>query len=128
MGGPADQARLRERRQFFGERIFGVLLGIGGDDFEIAAGAQGEQGVLSAAAGMDAAERGPDASALFDEVDAALQIVAAEKDVVEHWRHLCDVARHAGFFELICEEKLWRESGSGAELQEGSSGKLHGVG
>src|SRR5580658_1590529 len=68
------------------------LLGIGGDDFEVAAGvqfraarlAEREESIARAASRMDAAECGRDAGVLFDEGDTAIEIAAAEKDMIEH--------------------------------------------
>ena len=88
MGGPADQARFRQLRDEFSNMGTAVLLRIGRDDFEIATGAQREQRVLRATTGVDSAECGADSAVFFDKVDAALEIVAAEKDVVEHRWHL----------------------------------------
>jgi hypothetical protein len=61
------------------------LRGIGGDDFEVAAGvgleagtfAERKKGVTRATSGMDAPESGANAGAFFDEVDAASQIARA---------------------------------------------------
>ena len=71
------------------------LLGVRGDDFEVAARVEfaarrfGErdEGILCAAAGMDAAEHGGYTDVLEDEVDAVLQIVAAEKNVIKSGWH-----------------------------------------
>ena len=90
MGGPADKTWLCEGLQFLGQRIFGVLLQVGRDDFEVAARAEPQEGVLGAAAGMDSAEDGANASTLFDEGDAVLELVATKEDVIEHGRHLVD--------------------------------------
>ena len=90
MSSPANKAR-------FGEFQQAVVIGsaglrwIGGDDFEIATGiqfaaaglAQRKQGVARAAAGMDAAECGGHAGMFFDKRDAAFEIAAAEKNVIE---------------------------------------------
>ena len=55
---------------------------------------------MRAAAGMDTAECGAHAGVLFDEIDAALQVVAAEKNVIEHGRHLIDQRGVGGIFLL----------------------------
>jgi hypothetical protein len=39
---------------------------------------------------MDSTECGAGAGMLFNEIDAALQIVASEKNVIEHRWHLID--------------------------------------
>jgi hypothetical protein len=39
---------------------------------------------------MDSAEDGANASTLFDEGDAVLEVVATKEDVIEHGRHLVD--------------------------------------
>ena len=71
------------------------MLGIGSDDFEVAAGVELEAGRLAerqksvtrAASGMDAPESGANAGVFFDEVDASIEIVAAEQDVIERDRY-----------------------------------------
>ncbi len=45
---------------------------------------------------MDAAECGADAGVFFDEVDAAIEIAAAEEDVVEHGGRLIDCRHEIG--------------------------------
>jgi hypothetical protein len=64
-----------------------VLLGVGRNDFEIAAFAEREECVASAAAGMDTAHCGADASALLDEVHAVVEVIAAEENVIEKRRN-----------------------------------------
>jgi len=87
MDGPADEARvghladLREVDDLF-------LRGIGSDDFQVAAFAKREECVACAAAGMDSADGGADASGFFDGFDAAIEIVAAENDVIEQSWHV----------------------------------------
>src|SRR6266852_4749621 len=60
-----------------------ILFGVGRHDFEIAALAEGEQGVARAAARMNTTKCGADAGGLFDEVDAAIEVGAAENEVIE---------------------------------------------
>ena len=55
---------------------------------------------------MNSAERGADAGVLFDEVYAALQIVAAEENVIEHGWHLID-ERHVGFLLVLSAKSTW---------------------
>src|SRR6266853_1210941 len=87
MDGPADEARLghladlREVDDLF-------LGGIGSDDFQVAAFAKRQKGVARAAAGMDSADGGADTGGLFDRFDAAIEIVAAENDVIEQSGHV----------------------------------------
>jgi len=57
---------------------------IRGDDFQIAALAQREERVASTAAGMDASESGAHAGIFFNEVDAAIEIIAADNDVIDN--------------------------------------------
>src|SRR6266446_4208206 len=82
MNGPTDEARffhladLREVDDF-------LLRGIRGDDFQVTALAERKQGVARAAAGMDSADGGADAGVLLDELHAEIEVVAAEKDVIE---------------------------------------------
>jgi hypothetical protein len=45
---------------------------------------------------MDAAECSADAGVCFDEVDAAIEIVAAEKDVIENGGHFDGSPRNKG--------------------------------
>src|SRR4029077_17785546 len=94
MHGPTNQMR---RAQFFKVRkcfdgklldMVLVLLWVRRNDFEIAAFAEREECVASAAAGMDAARCGADASALLDEVDAEVEVIAAEENMIELRRNL----------------------------------------
>src|SRR5712664_578422 len=87
MDGPADEAWLLHPEDL-GEVKDRPLRRIRGDDFEIATFAQREERVARASAGMDSAECGADAGAFFDEVDAAVEIVAADDDVIEQCGHL----------------------------------------
>jgi len=91
VGGPADEfwfADFLEPVEQGG--CTGRLLGVGRDDFEIAAGAEGQESVASAAAGVNTAKGSLDASEMFDEGDADFEGLRAEEDVVEHGRHLID--------------------------------------
>jgi hypothetical protein len=108
MGGPADETRLSEFFEHAGKFGRSVLLWIWRDDFEIAASAQRKKGVLRAAAWVNSAECGADAGMLFDEIDATLQIIAAKKDVIEHWRHLIN-QRNIGFLPVLSAKSSWRE-------------------
>jgi hypothetical protein len=91
MSGPADKARFGQFEQAVVVWSSG-LLRIGGDDFKVPTGvelhagrlAEREQSVACAASGMDAAECGWNTGALFDELDAAIEIVATEKEVIKH--------------------------------------------
>ena len=87
MRGPTDEARLLERGNdgvLFHTRLFGI----GRDNLEIAARPEREQSVLRASTGVDAPKRGANAAVLFNERDAALEIAAAEKKVIEQCRNL----------------------------------------
>ena len=75
--------------------LYAGLSWIGRDDFQIASPVKGKQSVLRATARMDAAESGANAGVLFDKRDAALQIVAAEKNVVEQRGYLLGCPGHA---------------------------------
>ena len=75
---------------------------------------------------MDSAKCGAHAGVLFDEVNAALQIIAAEKDVVEHWWHLIDERRYCGLLLCaLCEDKNWRDCGGRSELDKSSASNDH---
>ena len=69
-----------------GARVRSGLLGVGRDDFKVVARAERKKCVLCAAAGMDAAENGAHTGVLLDEGDAAIEIAAAEKNVIEQRR------------------------------------------
>jgi hypothetical protein len=60
-----------------------ILLGIRRNHFEIAALAEREQCVARTTAGMHTAKGGADAGTLLDEVDTAIEVVTAEKNVIE---------------------------------------------
>ena len=75
---------------------------------------------MRAAAWMNSTESGPHAGVLLDEIDAALQIVAAEKNVVEQGRHLID-QRHVGFLPLLNEKSSWREYRACGEADKGAA-------
>ena len=64
---------------------------------------------MCAAAGVDSAECSADAGVLLDEGDAFLQIAAAEKDVVEHGRHLVDERSDVGSLPLAFEKQTWSD-------------------
>jgi hypothetical protein len=66
---------------------------------------------------MNSAECGADAGMLFDEVYAALQIIAAEENVIEHGRHLINQG-DIGFLlsRVLRKERDRRHGGSGGEL------------
>src|ERR1700687_1208505 len=85
--GPADEARLGHSEDLREVNDL-PLRRIRGDDFQIAALAQREERVASAAAGMNASECGAHARIFFNEVDAAIEIVAADNDVIEQSGHL----------------------------------------
>src|SRR5712691_9279210 len=93
--GPANEARLGHAKDLR-EVNDRPLRRIWGDDFEITALAERKERVACAAAGMDAAERGANAGFLFDEIDAAVEIAAAENDVVEQSGHLLVILRVRG--------------------------------
>jgi hypothetical protein len=57
---------------------------------------------------VNSAECGADAGMLLDEIDAALEIAATEKDVIEHWRHLI-YQRNIGFLPVLSEKSCGRE-------------------
>src|ERR1700687_3505806 len=94
MRGPSDETRGGQRFEEGelpdGERLdrVAVLLGIWRNDFQVAALAEREQRVACAAAGMHAAKCCADTGALLDKCDAAIEIAAAEKDVIEQSGHL----------------------------------------
>ena len=103
MRGPADETRGGEFFELCWQLgLRGSLLRIWRDDFEITMRAEREKGVLRAAAWMNSTECGADAAVLFYEIDAALEIVAAEKNVIEHGWHLID-QRHVGFLRRLLE-------------------------
>src|SRR5882762_9118251 len=95
MDGPADEARLGHSKDLREVNDL-PLRRIRGDDFQIAALAQREERVASAAAGMDASESGAHAGIFFDEIDAAIEIVAADNNVIEQCGHLVVIFRAVG--------------------------------
>jgi hypothetical protein len=64
---------------------------------------------LRAAAGVDSTECRADAGVLFDEIDATLKIVTAEKHVIEHRRNLIDKRRHGRLLSLPAEKGMRNE-------------------
>lgn len=83
MSGPANKAGFRERMQIGSQGIFHAgLLRVGRDDFQIAAFSQRKERILRAAPGMNAAKCCAHACVLLDEINAALQIGRAEKNVI----------------------------------------------
>jgi hypothetical protein len=69
---------------------------IGSDDFQVAALAEREERVARAASGMDAADGGKNAGSLLDKFDALIEVVAAEKDVIEQSGHIVVLFRVRG--------------------------------
>ncbi len=100
MSGPADEARLAK----FLESVViwrGGLLRIGRDDFQVVFFAEREKSVAGATSRMDAAKCGANTGVFFDEVNAAIEIAAAEKNVIEHDGHFNSSEGH-----------FWRGEGS----------------
>jgi hypothetical protein len=128
MRRPSDQAglgELFELRWKFGRRA--GLLRIGCDDFEVAASAEREKRVLRASPWVNSAVCGANTGVLFDESDAKLEIVRAEKDVIEHRWHLVDQRRHVRLLPLTAKEGVGndeRRTGDGHERSTGH--KSHG--
>src|ERR1700758_1414571 len=87
MSGPADDAGLGQLSNN-GILRRARLFWVGGDDFKVAPRAEREQGVLRAATAMHTAKRSANARALLDEGDSALELAAAEKDMIEQRWHL----------------------------------------
>ena len=58
---------------------------------------------------MNSAKGGADTSALLNEINAALEIVAAEQNVIEHRWQLIDQRRHIGLLSLVVEHKMRSE-------------------
>src|SRR5208282_3690790 len=84
MSGPTDEARRVEILQGKRPWIFGIgLRGIEGDDFQIMPLTEGEKSVLRAAARMHATESRADSGAPLNKVDSTLQVLAAEKNVIQ---------------------------------------------
>src|SRR5580692_12944158 len=107
MGSPPDQSRPNEFRQAVVVWRVG-LQRIERDDFEVMPFAEREEGILRAASRVDAAKCGANPSAFCDELNAAIEIAAAEKDVVEHTGDLI-ACRH--------EFGSQREAGRGSEKE-----------
>src|SRR6267142_5379146 len=61
------------------------------------------------AAGMNSTESRADSGALFNKIDATLQIIAAEKNVVEHRRHLINERRHVRLLSLAYKQRSRNE-------------------
>ena len=78
------------------------LLWVRRDDFEIVLFTEREQRIARPTAWMNAAKCGADAGMLFDEGNAAVEVVASEKQVIEHGR---DVG--------LSEQELWSNEGAG---------------
>jgi len=95
MSGPADQARFSQFSNY-GVLLRSGLLGVGGDDLEIPSCAEREEGVLRTAPGMNAAKCSANARARLDEGDAALEITAAQKNVIEQRWHPIRRPRRCG--------------------------------
>ena len=122
MRRPSDQAWLGELFKLcwkFGGRA--SLLRIRRDDFEVAASAEREKRVLRAATWVNSAECRANTRVLFDESDAKLEIVAPEKDVIEHWWHLIDQRRHFRLLPLIAEEGVGNDERRTCDGHEGST-------
>jgi len=87
MNGPPDEAWIGQGAEL---RVMDdlALRGIGSDDFQIATLTERKESISRAAAGVNAAEGGTHAGGLFDEFDAAVEIIAAEKDVIEQGGHV----------------------------------------
>ena len=81
---------------------------IGSDDFQIVLFAKGEKSVARAASRMDAAKCGADAGVLLDKVDAAIEIAAAEKNVVENAGHFHGSEGNFGRRQRACRERKKR--------------------
>ena len=88
MSGPFHQPRFAEFLELRAARAFGIRLpGIGRDDFQIVPLTEREQGIVRAAAGMNAAEHRRHAHMLFDESDSGIQIARAEQQMIQFFRH-----------------------------------------
>ena len=81
---PADNHRFFEGTEITFV-VGGGLLRIGRDDFEIVICAEREQRVARARAGMDSTERGANAGALFDKLDACVEVGASAQNVIEQF-------------------------------------------
>src|SRR6266568_4271508 len=109
MSGPADQARLSQFSNY-GVLLRSGLLGVGGDDLKIPSCAEREEGVLRTTPGMNAAKCSANARARLDEGDAAVEIAAAKKNVIEQRRHLIRRPR-----------KCWRGKSTTGQAQKDSA-------
>jgi len=58
------------------------------NDFQVAAFAEREQGILRPAAGMHASKNGADTRSFGDKINALLEVARTEKNVIEQSRHL----------------------------------------
>lgn len=87
MRGPAYDSRGGQFSQIARVRRFG-LLRIRCDDFEIVPFTKGEKRISRTAARMNATEARADISVFFDEGYTAVEIVAAEKNMIEHRRRI----------------------------------------
>jgi hypothetical protein len=122
MCGPSDETGFSEFFKFRIElRRGSSLLRIGRDDFEVSASTEREKRVLRAAARVNSAEGSANTSVLFDESDAALKIVAAEKDVIEHRWHLVDQRRHVRLPPLTAEEGVGNDERRACDGHERST-------
>ena len=88
MRSPPDQCRVVFQRFQIARVEAGGLLRIGRDDFQVAIAPERKQRVLSAGAGMYAAESRARSGACLDPGDAAVKTVAAEKNVIEQFGDL----------------------------------------
>ena len=96
MSGPADQARPCSFFQAVIVRSEG-LLGIRRDDFEILSFTKREKRITGPAAWMNTAERRANSKLFFDESDTAVEIAAAEENMVEHFRRV-----------ILSQRECWR--------------------
>jgi hypothetical protein len=85
LGSPAYESRLGQLLQIAHVWRSG-LLGVRRNDFEIVPVTEREKRITGPAARMNAAERRADTSVLFDECHTAVEIVAAEKNMIKHGR------------------------------------------
>ena len=84
MGGPAYEARLVKFQQVGGCPMQPGCCGIGRNDFQIVFLPSERRALRVPRPGWTPPNAARTPSALFDESDAAVEIVAAEKDVIEH--------------------------------------------
>src|SRR5260370_901300 len=76
--------------------------GVRCEDFQTGALCEREERVGGAAAGMDCGKGGAHAGDLFDQIDAAIEIVGAENDVIEQSGHLIVL------FRALSPREEWR--------------------